>query len=314
MLWPRMSWVRFISSTSEVEEWYVCTAPNTWEFLLTVLNQAVYTAFLAMGSMVGATSGGYIAGNHGWPSVSWVGVALSAFSFFCILLFVPETLFRRPSVDAQAADGIASSAEKKTPVTSHVELTPSDRPFTYTRSLTRFVYRGGLLRQLISPYRALLFPGVWLIMLLYGGLVGGIVTMSAVGPQLVSEPPYLWGNNAGLINVGGIIGTFLGLGWTYLVADRRLKSKAKTNANGMSEPEDRLPTMIPSLFLGTVGMWIYGFCARYPGPSRWVGLQFGFGMLTFALMQIPSIGFNYVSSLSFSPPVKADKSSDHRFI
>ena len=193
--------------------------------------------------MVGATSGGYIAGLHGVPYVFWVGVALSAFSFLCIFFFVPETLFKRETLDAQAADGLSKEAGK-TPLASHHEVPGSGGSFTYAKSLTHFVYRGGLIHQLFRPYRALLFPGTWLLMLLYGGLVGGIVTMSTVGPQIVSAPPYLWGNNAGLINLGGVVGTALGLLWTYFVADRRLKSKAKSNVSGLSEPEDRIPTMM----------------------------------------------------------------------
>ena len=256
----------------------------------------MYTIFLALGSMVGSTTGGYIAGSQGWPYVSWVGVALSGFSFVCILLLVPETLFDRPATASVDPQGVHAETTEKGPTTAaHLETTSHPKSFTFGMSLVHFVYRGGLLKQLLRPYCGLLFPGVWLVMLLYGGLVGGIVTMSTVGPQIVSAPPYLWGINSGLINVGGVVGTIIGAAWTYVLADRRIQMKAKRHANGFSEPEDRLPAMFPSLVLATTGMWVYGFCADSTTPAAWVGLQFGMGMLSFALMQIPSIGFNYVS-------------------
>ena len=136
-------------------------------------------------------------------------------------------------------------------------------------------------------------------MLQYGGLVGGIVTISAIGPQLVVGPPYLWAQNAGAIVSGGIIGTMFGAIYTYFIADWSIKRQAAKDARGggrgYAEPESRLLTMLPSLFIATIGLWVFGFSAQYPGGTKWVGLQFGLGMLAFGLMQVPSVGFNYVS-------------------
>src|SRR5258708_1047085 len=44
-----------------------------------------------------------------------------------------------------------------------------------------------------------------------------------------------------------------------------------------------------------------GFCAQNPSPKAWVCLEAGLGMLTFGLMQVPSIGFTYVRTLQSSP-------------
>ena len=56
-------------------------------------------------------------------------------------------------------------------------------------------------------------------MLWYGGLVGGIVTVSTIGPSIVAASPYLWGSDAGLINVGGVVGTILGVICMFVLAD-----------------------------------------------------------------------------------------------
>lgn len=190
-----------------------------------------------------------------------------------------------------------TSVNQKTQVvhSEHLTATHTYEPFTFARSLEMSTYRGRIGHQFLGPYRALLLPGVWLVMLQYGGLVGGIVTISTIGPQLLSAPPYLWGQNAGLINVGGLVGSSLGAAYTYIVADRSLTRQAHRAAHGLSEPEARLPTLIPGLCLATTGLWVFGFCAAYPSRVGWLGLEVGLGMLTFGLMQVPSIGFNYVS-------------------
>lgn len=64
--------------------------------------------------------------------------------------------------------------------------------------------------------------------------------------------------------------------------------------HGFAEPESRLITALPALFCATIGALIYGFVAQNPSPKGWVGLEFGFGLVTFGLMQAPSVGFNYI--------------------
>lgn len=131
-------------------------------------------------------------------------------------------------------------------------------------------------------------------MLHCAGLVGGIVAVSTIGPVMVSAPPYLWGENVGLINVGGLLGSLLGGLYTYLVVDWRLKRSAK-NRHGLAEPESRLPTMFPVLVLATSGFLVFGFCADNPSKHAWVGLEAGYAMISFGLMQVPSVGYSYVS-------------------
>jgi hypothetical protein len=94
---------------------------------------------------------------------------------------------------------------------------------------------------------------------------------------------------SGLINVGALSGAFLGALYTYLVSDASLRSRARNRQDGCAEPEDRLLTMFPALFITVVGFWVFGLCAQYSGPDRWIGLQFGYGMIAFGLTQVPSM-------------------------
>lgn len=93
----------------------------------------------------------------------------------------------------------------------------------------------------------------------------------------------------------------MGAAFTYVTSDARLLGQAKHEGHGFAEPESRLPTSFPGLFIATSGLLVFGFCAQNPGPKVWVGLEVGYAMLSFGLMQVPSIDFNYVGSTIPSP-------------
>ena len=231
--------------------------------------------------------------------VQWVNVILSGGTFLLCLLFVPETLFDRQTA-LERSGGRTNSAtgtNEKSEITQLEVTTPTAfKPYTFARSLSIGTYRPGLWGKVVALFVPLLLPGVWLVSFWYAGLIGGIVTISTIGPTFLAQPPYLWGKNAGLINVGGIIGTILGVFYTYLVVDWTTKRAARYNSQGYSEPESRLWTALPCLFIATTGLWTFGFSAQNPGPKVWLGMEFGTGMLAFGLMQAPSVGFNYVSA------------------
>lgn len=259
--------------------------------------KAFYTIFLSAGSFVGPIAGGYIAAHNGLTWIHWTNVILSAITFVVCVFLLPETLYARPASVVLDNDPTKNStAERKDDiaVTTATNEPGSYAPYTYTRSLKPFTYHGGVGRKFLAPYLTLRLPGVWLVSLWYAGLVGAIVTISTVGAQLVASPPYLWGEDAGLINCGGLVGAFVGCVYTYFVADFTTKRLAKKDIHGYSEPESRIITAIPALLISTIGTIIFGVVAQNPSPKGWVGLQFGYGMVAFGLMQAPSVGFNYI--------------------
>ncbi|KAF2021433.1 MFS general substrate transporter [Aaosphaeria arxii CBS 175.79] len=253
---------------------------------------AIYTVFLASGSIIGSMTGGYIA-HHGLNWLHWTNVILSAVSFVLCLLFQPETLYERETIAVSDAIIDEKKANAQTTEVVPVEAA-SYQPYTFARSLKIGMYRPGIAAKFAAPFKTLRLPGVWLVSLWYAGLVGATVAMSGVAPQLVSMPPYLWGSEAGLVNTGGLIGTALGCIYAYFIADWTTKRLAKKDTHGFSEPEGRLGTALPSLFIATAGIITFGFVAQNPSPKGWVGLNFGIGMNAFGLMQAPSVGFNYL--------------------
>lgn len=228
-------------------------------------------------------------------------IPLCTFNFLNFLFLVPETLYdREEPLEATTAhpereiDGDKSAEE---PVSVAVEtVTLDDEPFTYWESLKIGVWRGNVISNFVRPWFTLRLPGLWVVMLQYGGLLGGAVTMGTVLPSFLAAPPYLWGENVGLSSLAGVIGVIIGVLMTYLVVDWVLTRRAKHESHGFTEPEARLPLLFPALFLAVTGLWTFGFCIDNPTPKAWVGACVGLAMLSAAIVQIPSIGFNYVSS------------------
>lgn len=259
---------------------------------------AVYTVFLSSGSLVGGIAGGYITASLGWRWTQWVPAIMAAILFVLSVFFLPETMFDREAAMRTVSPGSYEVNEKtgeKTHV-DNIERVDSQvyAPYTYARSLGFMKPRSGLLRAFFRPYLTLRLPGTIMVMLHYAGLVGLIVTISTVAPTILASPPYLWGASVGLISLAGLIGTLIGGVYAYFTTDWLAKRAAKHESHGYSEPEKRLPLMIPSLIIVTAGSLVFGFVAQNPSPLGWVGLGFGYGMIAFGLMQVPAVGFNYI--------------------
>lgn len=260
---------------------------------------AIYTICLTGGSLIGGVVGGYITTSLGWRWTMWISTILAGIIFVLSIFFLPEVLFDREAALRVTSDDnnnieISSTGEKVH--TNTVERVDSQvyRPYTFTRSLGFMKPRPGLLRRFLRPYLTLRLPGTVMVMLHYAGLVGLIVTVSTVAPTILSAAPYLWGANVGLINLAGLIGTGFGGVYAYFTTDWLAKRAAKHESHGFSEPEKRLPLMIPSLIIVTIGSIVFGVVAQNPSPTGWIGLGFGYGMIAFGLMQVPSVGFNYI--------------------
>jgi hypothetical protein len=171
--------------------------------------------------------------------VHWINVVLSAISFVLCFVFQAETLYIRPQTTVTFADDQEKpEAETKERIVVADSALPSSYPaYTYMRSLKLITYHPGVVQKFLAPYKVLRFPGVWLVALWYAGLVGLIITASTVGPQLVAAPPYLWGQDVGLINVGGILGALIGC-----VSPSTFKAAQPLLTRCFSFTRTRLPT------------------------------------------------------------------------
>ncbi|KAK4239378.1 major facilitator superfamily domain-containing protein [Achaetomium macrosporum] len=244
-------------------------------------------------------------------SIASVAPRLSLGSLPSMSLTIPSRLYWAPSIassthwmtwydptdsDENLPQATTSNARTEPEAPQHPEHPehPEHPPYTFADSMRFGLYKGKVWYQFRKPWSTLRLPVVWVIMLQYGGLVGGVAVISTVGPQILSLPPYRWGQNAGLLFVGALVGIICGGFCTGLLADRRLKQRARNQDHGYAEPESRLMLMVPSLLIGTCGLTVFGACAQYSGRYQWIGLQFAYGMVAFALTQVPSIWFGYL--------------------
>lgn len=161
---------------------------------------AIYTVCLAAGPFVGGVSGAYIAGNLGYQYIFWVTTALAAWGLLMQIFLVPETLFdREQHLRREVGSALPERAEEEKSAAASVERsngqqTTHVKSLGFVRALGFGPYRGNLLRNFIAPWLSLRLPGTWMVLLQYGTLVGGVVSISVIGPSILAAPPYLWGN------------------------------------------------------------------------------------------------------------------------
>jgi predicted MFS family arabinose efflux permease len=266
---------------------------------------AIYQTFLALGPNVAGIVGGYIAGNLGYKYLFWIGSALIGGVMILTISIVPETTFDRPTEVFPASQPWTANSElEKAEVTALDRVTTADpltcqvspRPHLgYLESLKIGVYKGNVMENFLAPWKALLLPGVWPLMLQVGALIGGTVSMSTLAPILLSIPPYSWGNSVGLINVAGVVGSILGGIILSAPSDWILKTMVRRGAGGLTEAEMRLPLLIPGSLMGVAAFLAFGFCASSNQSSAWVGMAFGIGMNNASIVATLSHAYNYVS-------------------
>ena len=255
---------------------------------------AIWTACLASGPYVGGIAGSYIAGSLGYKYLFWISTALAGFVFLLEVFLVPETYFNRQQY-MTLEHHFSQTRDEKVDVDIVERSSGGSGHSQSFHPMSIGLYRGDFLRKFIAPWLSLAFPGTWVFMLQYGILVGGIVSQSTIAPMILAAPPFLWGNNVGLINLGGLVGVVVGAACTYLLADWLITREAKHETHGHAEPETRLPAVAPGVFLAVTGLWTFGFCAAHHSPRAWIGLAFGFGMLSAGVAMVTSVAFAYVS-------------------
>ncbi|KAJ6103021.1 major facilitator superfamily domain-containing protein [Penicillium sp. IBT 16267x] len=264
-----------------------------------------YTVCIALGPIIGGIVGGYIAENQGLIWIHWVNVILSAVLFIACVFLLPESLYHKepPATPGERIMDDKPSKnhdDKNSELIENVSYPPEEslnlgqQPAQFSRLMRLYTFQGGstFVPNFLAPWKTLRLPGVWLAMLWYAGLVGGVVTITTVGPTIVASPPYLWGKSAGLIMVGGIVGSILGFVATSLGSDRVLTTK-KVLSGGQfvfAACDDRF-----------VDFWILCSTIR---STHVVGMEFGLGVLCFDLVQAPSIGFNHI--IDSYGPISAD--------
>jgi MFS family permease len=215
-----------------------------------------------------------------------------------VILFVPETSFRRESrfdIDTMgnlvAADGRAldtlphehyAPAQPEKPTgTSHPTspLPPHKAPFP--SSLRLFDGRKSsehYLHLLLRPFPLFFHPGILWSCLIQGTLIGFTVLIGIVLAGIMLGPPLWFGEvETGYMYSGAFIGALLGFLLTGLISDPSATFLTRQN-NGIYEPEFRLVLVIPQMVFGGAGIIGFGWTSGAAERYGWFWPDFFFGM------------------------------------
>ncbi|KAL9091713.1 MAG: hypothetical protein Q9165_004789 [Trypethelium subeluteriae] len=205
---------------------------------------AIWSLGPLIGPIIGPVAGGYLGQAKGWRWVFWLLVMLAGFFDILCLIFCRETyapvLLQRKTLRLQKETGNLELRSKL-----DTGLTPSD---LFKRSIFR-------------PTKLLFFSPICTVLCVYTAIVYGILYLLYTTFTYVFEGQYGFSpGTVGLTYIGLGIGMILGMAIFGGASDRILKAKSKT---GEMKPEYRLPPLVPGSFCVPIGLFIYGWTAKY---------------------------------------------------
>ena len=233
---------------------------------------AVWNLFLLAGIAGGSLISGYVIQNLGYQWTFWLCAILFGLCVITVVLFVPETSFRRDNMvvcpdykhgeldlEEKTAAGHIEEAETggTSPGTSH--STPAR--MSYVRSLRAFTGRytkAPFWKIFIRPFIVFWYPAVFWAFLVYGTTLTWIVVFSVVNASVFTAPPYNFSvSETGLISLSPFILTIIGELVSGPLNDWICLKLTERN-RGIYEPEFRLVLIVPVMLLGTCGFFGFG--------------------------------------------------------
>ncbi|KAH9907002.1 MFS general substrate transporter [Xylariomycetidae sp. FL2044] len=285
-----------------------CTIADMYYVHQRATRIAMWNMFLLCGISGGALIAGYIIEDQGWQwTLIWCAILFGAL-LPLVILFVPETAYRRESYEQRLAAAAAIEAkpeavEKKGSVEEQRENAvivsesgvPSEPKHSYLKSLRLWsgTYTDTPLWKIfLRPFVVFWYPAVLWAFLIYGVTLTWIVVFSVVNAVIFTAPPYNFSvSETGLISLSPFILTFIGEVCSGPLNDRVCLWLAKKN-HGIYEPEFRLPPIIVSFLIGIAGF--FGFGATIYYQTHWSGPVLCFGLANMSLAFSNACVFGYV--------------------
>jgi MFS family permease len=258
---------------------------------------ATYAFFLAGGSQIGPVIAGYLIKARGWRWFFILCLILSAVNLVTTFFFLPETLY-----EPDDAEEPATESDKEP--TGHIEAVPVRAAFDYstywqslfTLRLSKGARKHGVFKYFamvfILPLPMILIPGVLLALMMYGVALGATVSMSALGPTLLSPPPYLFSSAAlGLFSLSSFIGILVAFPIAGPLTDLLSRTLRRRN-NNIHKPEHRIPALIVPFVISPIGLIIFGEAISQ--HMHYAVAAVGQAMATASLALVPSVMLSYV--------------------
>ncbi|KAJ5266858.1 hypothetical protein N7478_009666 [Penicillium angulare] len=264
---------------------------------------AVYAAFLSGGSQIGPVIAGYLIEARGWRWFFYLCAIITAVNLVSTIFLLPETICESEE-EPEPIDDTEKDAH------NHIEAVPSraqagDRAKMdygeywrglFTFSLTKEAKEKGVLKHFaylfVLPFPLLLFPGILIASLMYGVMLGGIVAISTLAPNIFSPPPYLFTSaDLGLFTLGSFVGIVVAWPIAGPMTDLLSRWMRKRN-NGVHKPEHRLPALIIPFFICPVGLIVFGYTVAQ--QQNYIRPAVGSAICAAGLTLVPSVMLSYV--------------------
>lgn len=254
---------------------------------------AIWGFALIGGINVAPIVNGYVIESKtlGWRWCFWLLVISLGVSLVTMILFVPETSYKRDPIyatgskagveDVAAVNGAVEEMEKEPsfddkPTTSHLEQGSPGRNYlpakTFVQELAPWSgYRSedSIVTSFLRPFPFLLSPPVLFAVFAYGITTCWLVVLSVISSIIFASPPYFFSASAtGLVSIGPLVASVLCAVIGGPVTDYAATWFAKRN-NGIYEPESRLFLLIPMLLLQVAGF--AGWAAMQKADLSYMG-------------------------------------------
>lgn len=222
----------------------------------------------------------------GWRNFWWFNVALNVLVFLIILVAFPETMWHRrrskPTDEGQqslesTATGLAfedkqhsQGSETKNSL-AEATITVSDAPLGCgkpSKQQWRLFQRNtdpwkSLAYSFYLPWKIFPYPIVQFASFIVSFSSTSYLMINFTQAQAFAAPPYKFNSlNVGFTNFALLIGTFIGL-FTAGPASDWVSAKLTQRNSGIREPEMRLLTMLPYIFIMILGNFIVSFGLQY---------------------------------------------------
>jgi len=221
----------------------------------------------------------------GWQWTFYFVAIFGAALFPLVVLFVPETAYRRDeslatdraTVRNYGSDEIGKEMVEQPSASSSMHKAPGTAETTtpaINNSSSKLISRQALmpfsgrktdesfLQLLLRPFPLFFHPGIFWAMLIQGTMMGWTVLIGIVLAAIMLGPP-LWFDEVktGYMYTGAFIGALLGFVLAGVLSDSSAKYMTKLN-RGIYEPEFRLVLVISQLIFGCAGLYGFGITAN----------------------------------------------------
>ncbi|KAJ5692958.1 hypothetical protein N7462_002381 [Penicillium macrosclerotiorum] len=266
---------------------------------------AAYAAFLSGGSQIGPVIAGYLIQARGWRWFFILCAIIAAVNLVTTIFMLPETIYETDEVDEpETVEDIGKDTS------NHLETVPTTSQFgdrakmdygdyfkaLFTFKITKSAKEKGVFKYFaylfVLPFPLLIIPGILIASIMYGVVLGGIVAVSTLSPDLFMPPPYLFSSaDLGLFTFSSFVGVVIAWPIAGPLTDLLSRILRKRNGN-VHKPEHRLPALILPFLVCPIGLIVFGYTVAR--QQNYVRPAVGAAISAAGLTLVPSVMLSYV--------------------